>query len=121
MEGRMNTEFGEITVDSDVISIYAGSVAVECFGIVGMAAVSMKDGLVKLLRRENTDDLKHGISVKIEDNSIYLSFHVIVAYGVNILTIYDNLADTVKYKVEQFTGMTVSGIHMYVEGVRVID
>ncbi len=41
MEGRMNTEFGEITVDSDVISIYAGSVAVECFGIVGMAAVSM--------------------------------------------------------------------------------
>ena len=39
----------------------------------------------------------------------------------NILTIYDNLADTVKYKVEQFTGMTVSGIHMYVEGVRVID
>ena len=83
MEGRMNTEFGEITVDSDVISIYAGSVAVECFGIVGMAAVSMKDGLVKLLRRENTDDLKHGISVKIEDNSIYLSFHVIVAYGVN--------------------------------------
>ena len=27
--------------------MYAGTTAVECFGIVGMAAVSMKDGLVK--------------------------------------------------------------------------
>lgn len=36
---------------SDVIALYAGSVAVECFGIVGMAAVNMKDGLVKLLKK----------------------------------------------------------------------
>ena len=44
----------------------------------------MKDGLVKLLRR---DSLKHGISVTItEENKIRLNFHVIVAYGVNIST-----------------------------------
>ena len=50
MKGRMNTGMGEITINTDVIATYAGSVAVECFGIVGMATVSMTDGLVKLLR-----------------------------------------------------------------------
>ena len=60
MKGRMNTELGSILIDTDVIATYAGSVAVECFGIVGMATVNMKDGLVKLLKK---DSLKHGINV----------------------------------------------------------
>ena len=49
MNGQMETQWGKVTIDSEVIATYAGSVAVECFGIVGMAAVNMKDGLVKLL------------------------------------------------------------------------
>ena len=35
----------------------------------------MKDGLVKLLRK---DSIKHGINVTINDNKIALDFHVIV-------------------------------------------
>ena len=47
--------------------------------------------------------------------------YVIVAYGVNILSVSDNLMNNVKYKVEEFTGMTVDKINIFVEGVRVID
>ena len=66
--------------------------------------------------------LQHGINVKItEDNKIRLDFHVIVAYGVNISTIADNLVNNVKYKVEAFTGMEIEKINIYVEGVRAID
>lgn len=118
MKGRINNKLGEIQINSDVIAMYAGMTAVECFGIVGMVAVSMKDGLVKLLKRES---LAHGINVTIEDNRITLDFHVIVAYGVSICTVADNLMDSVKYKVEEFTGMDVEKINVYVEGVRVID
>ena len=50
MNGRIDSGLGQIVIDTDVIATYAGSVAVECFGIIGMAAISMKDGLVKLLR-----------------------------------------------------------------------
>lgn len=78
MKGRMNTGMGEITINTDVIATYAGSVAVECFGIVGMAAVNMKDGLVKLLKK---DSLKHGINVTLNENKNFPGFHVIVAYG----------------------------------------
>lgn len=119
MKGSMSTEYGIITIDPDVIAKYAGSVAVECFGIVGMAAVSMKDGLVKLLKK---DSLTKGIQVTIsEDNRIKLDFHVIVAYGVSISAVTDNLISSVKYKVEEFSGMTVDKINIYIEGVRVID
>ena len=118
MEGLVDTGLGKIAIDTDVIATYAGSVAVECFGIVGMAAVSMKDGLVKLLKR---DSLKHGINGGITDNKITLEFHVIVAYGVSISAVSDNLISNVKYKVEEFTGLTIEKINILVEGVRVID
>lgn len=119
MQGQMETNLGKIVIESDVIATYAGSVAVECFGIVGMAAVNMKDGLVKLLKK---DYLNHGISVFIDkNNEITLDFHVIISYGVSIATVADNLMETVKYKVESFTGMTVKAMNIYVEGVRVID
>ena len=118
MTGRINNKLGEIQIGSEVIGLYAGMTAVECFGIVGMAAISMKDGLVKLLKR---DSLTKGIHVKIEDNRISLEFHVIVAYGVSICAVADNLIANVKYKVEEFTGMDVERINIYVEGVRVID
>lgn len=119
MKGSMSTDLGIITINPDVIAKYAGSVAVECFGIVGMAAVNMKDGLVRLLKKES---LTHGIHMEIsDDNKITLDFHVIVSYGVNILSVSDNLVNNVKYKVEEFTGMKVEKINIFVEGVRVID
>ena len=119
MKGSMSTDLGIITIDPEVIAKYAGSVAVECFGIVGMAAVSMKDGLVKLLKKES---LTKGIQVGISDeNKITLNFHVVVAYGVSISEVTDYLISNVKYKVEEFTGMSVDKINIYIEGVRVID
>ena len=116
MKGCINNTMGQIQIDTDVIALYAGTTAVECFGIVGMAAVSMKDGLVKLLKRES---LTHGINVTINNNAI--DIHVIVSYGVSISTVADNLIESVKYKVEEFTGMPVEKINIFVEGVRVID
>ena len=119
MKGCMNTDLGIITIDPEVIAKYAGTVAVECFGIVGMAAVSMKDGLVKLLKKES---LTRGIQVSIsDDNHIALDFHIIVAYGVSISAVTENLISNVQYKVEEFTGMPVDKINIYIEGVRVID
>lgn len=115
----MNTRMGNIMIDNEVIAQYAGSVAVECFGIVGMASMNMKDGFVKLLKR---DSITHGIRVVIgADNRLILDFHVIVSYGVSILTVADNLVSSVRYKVEEFTGLEIEKINIYVEGVRVID
>lgn len=119
MNGIINTNLGEISISTSVIAKYAGTTAVSCFGIVGMAFVSVKDGLVKLLKR---DSLAKGISVTIdEENKITIDFHVIVAYGVSISAVSENLISNVKYQVESLTGMELKKVNIYVEGVRVID
>ena len=115
----VNTHMGNISIDNEVIAQYAGAVAMECFGIVGMANVNVKDGLVSLLK---LDSMTRGINVTLDQNNkLKLDFHVIVAYGVSISAVSENLIDTVKYKVEEFTGLEIEKINIYVEGVRVID
>jgi len=114
----INTHMGSITIDKEVIAQYAGNVAMECFGIVGMAGINVKDGIVKLLKKDN---ITRGISVTLNNDKLALDFHVIIAYGVNIRALSNNLIDSVKYKLEEFTGIEVEQINIYVEGVRVID
>ncbi len=118
MNGYVSTDIGGIEIDNEVVAQYAGSSAIESFGVVGMAAVNMKDGFAKLLKRES---LSRGVSVTIEENKITIDLHIIVSYGVSIAAVAENLISNVKYKVEEFTGMVVEKLNIFVEGVRVID
>lgn len=114
----MNTHLGNIYIDNEAIAQFAGSVAMESFGVVGMAGVNMKDGIVSLLKLDNASK---GIVVSLKNNKLTLDIHIIVAYGVSIMAVSDNLIDSLKYKVEDFTGLTIDKINIFVEGVRVID
>ncbi len=114
----MDTKLGEVLVNTDVIAKCAGSAAVECFGVVGMAAISVKDGITKLLKLEN---LNQGVKVIINDDKITINLHIIVSYGVSISAVAENLIENVKYKVSELTGMFVEAVNVYVEGVRAID
>ena len=49
MKGIYTTDYGKIIIDTSVIAKMAGLKAIGCFGIVGMAALSKRDGTVKLL------------------------------------------------------------------------
>ena len=110
---------GKIYIDTEVIAQFAGHAALDCFGIVGMATISVKDGLAKLLKGDN---VSKGVSVvRDEEDKLTINFHIIMAYGVNIKTVVKNLINTVKYQVEDYTSMKVKAINVYVEGVRVID
>ena len=119
MKGYLSNENGEIIIENEVIAQYAGHAALECFGIVGMATISMKDGIAKLLKG---DSISKGVNVVIgENNELSIDFHIIVAYGVSISTVCDNLISTVQYSIEEMSGMKVKAINIFVEGVRVID
>ena len=116
MKGRICTDLGKIVIDTDVIAKYAGSAAVECFGVVGMASINVKDGFWKLVKK---DKINHGVDVTITDNKLLIEMHIIAAYGVSIKAVTQNLISNVRYKVEEFTGMSVSDVIVKVEGVRV--
>lgn len=114
----MDTHLGNIEIQNDVVAQFAGAVASECFGVVGMAGISVKDGIVRLLK---LDSLGRGVNVTLNNNKLTLDLHIIVAYGVNIMSVSDNIISEIKYKVEEFAGIEVEKINIFVEGVRVID
>jgi len=117
MAAVVTTSYGTISIDNEVIARVAGTAAIECYGVVGMASINVKDGFVQLLLGEN---LTKGIKVEVLDGGrVILNFHIIVEYGTKISTICDNLMSAVKYRVEDMLGVAVEHINVYVEGVRV--
>lgn len=117
MAAKVVTSYGTITIDNEVIARIAGTAAMECYGVVGMASINVKDGFVQLLLGES---LTKGIKVEtLEDEKVVLDFHIVVEYGTKISAIADNLMSNVKYKVEDMLGVTVDHINVFVEGIRV--
>lgn len=112
----INSELGEISVDNNVVASIAGAVATKCYGVVGMASKSKKDGVIKLLKMEN---MSRGINVDVEGNGIVVDLHIIVEYGVNINAICDSIVNNVRYKLEHNTGLKVTKVNVLVESVRV--
>lgn len=114
----IQNEMGSLTINQEVIATHAGMAALDCFGIVGMAMLNMKDGIVHLLKKESAGK---GVHIVLKEDRLYIEMHIIVAYGVNIPTVTDNLIQAVTYKIEHFTGCKVDRVVVCVDNVRVID
>lgn len=121
MSIERRTKIGTVTIDDNVIATIAGLSAIECYGIVGMAAKNVTDGIFGLLKKES---LTKGINIfnisKSDDDYIDIELHVIVSYGTNIAAISDTLIETVKYSVENITDIKVNSVNVIVEGIRVL-
>ncbi len=115
MAAIFTTEFGNVIIDDEVIAKVAGLAALECYGVVGMASINVKDGLVQLLLGEN---LTKGIKVRTVEDQTTIEFHIIVEYGTNISVIADNLISNVKYAVKNMLGLELADVSVYVEGIR---
>lgn len=114
--GGSARSLGEINVSPEAIATVAGIAALECYGVVGMAARSFQDGLVELLRgREN---LTKGIEVSIEGDEVRIDLYVIVEYGTRIREVARNVIERVRYTVETQLGLTVAEVNVIVRGVR---
>lgn len=97
MSAKLENQYGTISIENEVIARVAGLTALDCYGIVGMAAKNVKDGIVQLLKRES---LTKGIKISVNEDKISIDMHIIVEYGTNITAIAENTISTVKYKVE---------------------
>lgn len=116
MISKFENEYGVISIYNEVVARIAGLTATDCYGIVGMAAKNVKDGFVQLLKKES---LTKGIKIISSERGINIDIHIIVEYGTNISAIADSAMSAVKYNVEEYTGLTVNQVNIFVEGVRV--
>ncbi len=113
---KFSNQQGTIEIDEEVIAQISGITATECYGIVGMAARGVKDGIVRLLMKDN---ITKGVLVTLNGHQVDIEFHIIVEYGTKISAVTDNLMSTIRYQLKDMLGLQVGVIKIYVEGVRV--
>ena len=106
-----------VNVSTNVYTGIVGTAASNCFGVKGMAARSVKDGLFHLLRKESVDK---GVRVTFhEDNTISIELHIIVDNGVNLSAVGTSIISEVRYVVTKCTGTEVRAVNVYIDSMMI--
>ena len=108
-------ENGKVCVSTSVYTDIAGTAASNCFGVKGMAARSVKDGVYHLLRKESASK---GVRVEFhEDGTISIDLHIMVDHGVNLTAVGNSIISEVRYVVKNTTGTEVRDVNVYIDSV----
>jgi len=117
---EVKNDYGTIMFNEDLIAAIAGYVVGDNYGIVGMNAKKPAETLVELIKRDN---VKKGVRVTsvgtAEQNQIDIDLYVTVEYGVSLPAVAQNVQDSVRYRVEELTGIGIRSVNIHVEGIRV--
>ena len=112
-----NNENGQICVSTSVYTDIAGTAASNCFGVKGMVARSVSDGLYHLLRKES---MSKGVRVDFhEDGTISIDLHIMVDSGVNLSAVGASIISEVRYVVTKCTGTEVRDVNVYIDSMMV--
>jgi uncharacterized alkaline shock family protein YloU len=107
---------GTIQIANDVLGDIAGYAALECYGIVGMASPSLRDGVAQLLSR---DKLRRGVAINSDGDSISVDLYVIAEYGTNLAEVAHNMSDRVRYLLTSTADVKVDAVRVHVQGIKV--
>ena len=108
---------GSVNVSTNVYTDIVGTAAANCFGVKGMAARSLTDGVYHLLRKESVGK---GVRVHFnEDNSISIDLHIVVDNNVNLNAVGASIISEVRYVVTKCTGTEVRAVNVYIDSMMI--
>ena len=111
-----NNAGGSVNVSTNVYTDIVGTAAANCFGVKGMAARSMADGVYHLLRKEAV-----GKGVKVtfhDDGTISIDLHIVVD-NVNMNAVGASIISEVRHQVTKCTGTEVRAVNVYVDSMMI--
>jgi uncharacterized alkaline shock family protein YloU len=107
---------GTVHIANDVLADLAGFAAMECYGIVGMANPSLRDGMAQLLSR---DKLRKGVAIVPGEDGVTTDLYVVVEHGTSMTQVAANLQDRVRYVLSSYADVQVADVRVHVMGVKV--
>mgnify|MGYP002519215695 CR=1 FL=1 len=114
---RHENEKGSVNVSTNVYTDIVGTAAINCFGVKGMAARSLTDGVYHVLRKESANK---GVLVRFhEDDTISVDLHIIVDNGVNLNAVGESIISEVRYVVTNTTGTEVRAVNVYIDSMMI--
>lgn len=111
-----NNFYGQISISNDAIAVVAGFSALGVYGVTDLVSYNIKDSVKYLIKKR---PYSRGVVISNKENRITIDIFCIFKYGVSISAVADSLKKTVKYSVENFTGMIVDNVNVHVCGVQV--
>ena len=115
MSVKTNNIYGKIVISDKTIARFVSSVAMDCYGIVEFAHKNVFDSLGNFLKYGS--EIK-GVKVRSSGDRIFIDMAIIVKYDISIKAVVEAIKESIKYKVERFTGMIVDTINVRVMGVK---
>ena len=113
---RHANENGSVNVSTNVYTDIVGTAAANCFGVKGMAARSLTDGVYHLLRKESVGK---GVKVQFnDDGSISIDLHIVVD-NVNMNAVGESIIEEVRHQVTECTGPEVREVNVYVDSMMI--
>ena len=110
-------EQGSVNVSTNVYTDIAGTAASNCFGVKGMAARSVSDGVYHLLRKES---MSKGVRVDFhDDGTISIDLHIMVDNDVNLNAVGASIISEVRYVVAKCTGTEVRAVNVYIDSMMI--
>ena len=112
---RRKNDNGSLAVSTSVYTDIVGTAAANCFGVKGMAARSLTDGVYHLLRKESAGK---GVHVEFhEDDTISIDLHIMVDHGVNLNAVGASIISEVRYVVTKCTGTQVRAVNVHIDSM----
>ena len=112
---RHENNNGSVNVSTSVYTDIVGTAATNCFGVKGMAARGVTDGVYHLLRMESVGK---GVNVQFnEDDTISIDLHIIVDNNVNLNAVGASIISEVRYVVTKCTGTEVRAVNVYIDSM----
>jgi uncharacterized alkaline shock family protein YloU len=108
-------ELGSVLIHNSVIATIARVAALKIEGVVELAG-GLVDGLAGMIGKKSGD---RGIRVEVDDTSVTIEVHAVLAYGVRIPHVAWQLQTEIRKSVEQMTGKPVKAVNVVVQGIRV--
>ena len=112
-----SNENGSVCIEAGVYTEIVGTAASNCFGVKGMAARSVKDGVYHLLRKESVGK---GVNVEFhDDGTISVDLHIVVDNGVNLNAVGASIISEVRYVVTKCTGTQVRAVNVFIDSMMI--
>lgn len=115
MAVKTNNIYGRIIISDKTIEKFIARTSMDCYGIVEFVPNGFFDSVLSFLSFRSQSK---GVKVKSSGDRISIDVSVVVKYGVSIKAVVESLKESIKYKVERFTGMLVDVINVNVAGVK---
>ena len=115
MAVKTSNTYGNISISNKAIAKFVSQIAMDCYGIVELQHFKFFDLIVDFFKNRS---VTRGVKIQTVGDRIFIDVCVVIKYGVYIKAVAESLKESVKYKVERFTGMIVDTVNVSIVGVK---